>query len=475
MSKYFYNNQTPIYRTSDLKKSITLDTSNNQLIIQNTNIPKTIIINSEEFSNGTQTLPYTQMYENINAVDACVYPPTSSNVLTVNNEINITNGTQTSTFNNNSINLSSTAVPIPLSIIIQADTTPLIKPQFVITDNTTYACGIEIGSDLNGVFSANFSSGEVAYFEPNKFTMRNNPIASSATTDIEITNSNITIQDLNQPTNRSWLADAGSLTINDGSSSTSYIDAGTATFTATGSGQFISASPYIITFNNGVVSPAIGLNGANQLLVQATSSGIVLDSGASNTLIGDTSNSSNKTQIIVNDTHREIDLNATDILSNAGSGTYVMPIQFTNKFSSSYDYNSGGSWQMVRDNKMNLPNELLTVTGGYNVWKMDFALNCYNMTTQSDKAYAMYVVFLDNVGNPFQTWLFNNNTPYTTYKNSSSYGNTSSQIENFVYTDYVDFSGATGSPITIQLWRFGDNNCQTDFNWLLTLSKTNLV
>jgi hypothetical protein len=476
MSKYFYNNQTPIYRTPDLTKSITLDTSNNQLIIKNTNIPKTIIINSEEFSNGTQTLPYVQMYENINAVEACVYPPTASNILTVNNEINITNGTQTSTFTNNSINLTSTAVPTPLSILIQADTTPLIKPQFVITDNTTYASGIELGDDLNGVFSANFSSGEVAYFEPAKFTMRNNPIASSATTDTEITNSNITIQDLNQPTNRSLVADAGSMTINDGTSATSYVDAGTATFTYTGSGQYSQITPTSLTFNNLSVAPFININGVNQLSIEGNGApGVVVNTGAGNFLAGDINNTSNKTQIIVNDTHREIDLNATDILSNAGSGTYIMPIQFTNKFSSSYDYNSAGSWQMVRDNTMNLPNELLTVTGGYNVWKMDFALNCYNMTTQSDKAYGMYVVFLDSASNPFQTWLFNNNTPYTTYKNSSSYGNTSSQIENFVYTDYVDFSGASGSPITIQLWRYGDNTCQTDFNWLLTLSKTNLV
>jgi len=477
MSKLFYDSQTPIYRNSDKTRTITLDNSNNQLIITNTNIPKTIIINSEEFSNGVQTLPYTQMYSKINAVEACVYPPTSSNILTVNNQLNVTNGTQTATINNNSINLSSTASPTPLSILLQADTTALIKPQFVITDNTTYASGIEIGDDLNGVFSANFVTGDVAYFEPNKFTLRNNPVATSATTDSEITSSNITIQDLNGAGTRSWVSNAESLSINDGVSSTSYIIAGSATFTATGSGQYTQLTTTSLTFNNVAVSPFININGSNQLTIESNGApGVVVNTAGGNFLAGDVNDVSNKTKLILNDTHKEIDLNAVDILSNGGSGSsYIMPIQFTNKFNNSYDYNSAGSWQMVRDNNMNLPNELLTLTGGYNVWKMDFAINCYNMTTQSDKAYAMYIIFLDNVGTPFQTWAFNNSTPYTTYKNSSSYGNTSSQIENFVYTDYVDFTGASGGPITIQLWRYGDNTCQTDFNWLLTLSKTNLV
>ena len=91
MSKYFYNNQTPIYRSPDLTKSITLDTSNNQLIIQNTTIPKTIIINSEEFSNGTQTLPYVQMYTKINAVEAAVFPAPNSTTLQVQDTILLTN------------------------------------------------------------------------------------------------------------------------------------------------------------------------------------------------------------------------------------------------------------------------------------------------------------------------------------------------------------------------------------------------
>jgi len=106
MSQVFYDNQKPIYRNTAGTTSVTLDNENNQIIITDTTIPKTIIIDSQQFSNGVQTLPYVQMYENINAVEACVFPPVSTSILAVNNEVRVqdlsgnvgrfrTNGTDT--------------------------------------------------------------------------------------------------------------------------------------------------------------------------------------------------------------------------------------------------------------------------------------------------------------------------------------------------------------------------------------------
>ena len=100
-----------------------------------TNTLKQIKINSQEFSNGVQTLPYVQMYEKINAVNACVYPPPDSTTLQVNNKIDVVGTTTT-------------------EIIIQADTTPTIPVNIVATDNATYSSGLAIDK----LFSANISA-----------------------------------------------------------------------------------------------------------------------------------------------------------------------------------------------------------------------------------------------------------------------------------------------------------------------------
>jgi hypothetical protein len=124
---------------------------------------------------------------------------------------------------------------------------------------------------------------------------------------------------------------------------------------------------------------------------------------------------------------------------------------------------------------MTIPYEILTQTT-YNTWKIDFAINCPGMTSQGDKEYAMYIEFQDTAGTTFNSFLFNLTTPYTIYKNASTFSNsTYSNIENYILTDYIDFSGFSGSDLTIHFYRYGDSSCITDFSWLLSLSKNNLV
>jgi hypothetical protein len=246
-----------------------------------------------------------------------------------------------------------------------------------------------------------------------------------------------------------------------------------------------------LEFYNGLVTPYIELNSGNQLWI-ANSPGYStnIEAFISQVSIGDINNNGNYTKLLVDDGNRKIELNAVDIVSNIGTNagsSYTLPIQFTNKASGSYSYPPGSGsvnqWEMVYFNTMNIPLELLT-TSGYSTWKMDFAINCWNMTNQSDKAYAMYIEIRDvGTGNDYQGFLFNQNTPYTTYKNGSGYSyNSYSQIENYIYTDYFDFNNPiSGSgppiatPLEIRLWRYADNNMTCDFNWLLTLSKNNLV
>jgi len=129
MSNYFFDGIIPNYRNNNNTTNIKLDTANNQITIENTNINKTITINSEEFSNGIQTLPYTQMYAKINAVEACIYPPTSSNILTVNDTIILDNGSGSiDTITTNTITLSGAGIGGPTNTVSQGDMT--------IQDNT---------------------------------------------------------------------------------------------------------------------------------------------------------------------------------------------------------------------------------------------------------------------------------------------------------------------------------------------------
>lgn len=404
-----------------------------------------------------------------------------TNVITLDpstNVIQVTKNSQTSTFDNNSLSISSTAAT-PVSILLQGDTSPSLPAQFVVTDNTTTACGIQLGATANGVFAANFSTGQIGLFEGPKLTYRDNSDPLLATTDTEVTASQIKIQDLNGSGTRVWTADAGSINIFDGTSLNTYIDAGDATFTATGTGEYTEITPSKINFNNGTTTPYIELNSSNQLWINNDNTyPIILNSTNSQITVGDVGNAGNFTRIAVDDTTRTNEINSVDIKSSCGSGSYyTMPIQFTNKANSSYSYTNNNTWQMVFSGSMSIPLEQLTLTNGYTTWKMDFAMNCWNCTVQSDKAYAMYIEIRDvnGTGNDYSGFLFNQNTPYTTYKNSSSYSATNTQIENYVYTDYYDFSGATGSPLEIRLWRYADNTMSCEFSWLVTLSKNNLV
>jgi hypothetical protein len=238
-----------------------------------------------------------------------------------------------------------------------------------------------------------------------------------------------------------------------------------------------------LEFNNGLVTPYIELNSGNQLWI-ANSPGYStnIEAFISQVSIGDINNNGNYTKLLVDDGNRKIELNAVDIVSNIGTNagsSYTLPIQFTNKASGSYSYPPpGNQWEMVYFNTMNIPLELLT-TSGYNIWKMDFAMNCTSMTNQNDEAYAMYIEIRNvHAGNDYPGFLFKQGTPFTTHRNKSTYNFTSFDSQNYCYTDYFDFNNPSppiSSELEIRLWRFANSNMSCDFNWLLTLSKTNLV
>ena len=128
-SKTYLDGQTPVWRTLNSSQSITIDPINENIVIENTSIPKKIIINPIEFSNGTQVLPYTQLYEKINAVNAAVYPAPNSNTIQVNDTLFLDNGSgSTTTLDVSALTLNGSGIGGPTNTVTQGDMT--------ITDNT---------------------------------------------------------------------------------------------------------------------------------------------------------------------------------------------------------------------------------------------------------------------------------------------------------------------------------------------------
>ena len=100
MSDYFLDGQIPSYRSSDLTKSVKIDPDSNSIIINDTTSNKTLNINSQQLSNGTQTLIFSDIYTTVNKTPAITYPPSNANTLNINNSIVLTNGTITNTLSN---------------------------------------------------------------------------------------------------------------------------------------------------------------------------------------------------------------------------------------------------------------------------------------------------------------------------------------------------------------------------------------
>jgi hypothetical protein len=198
---------------------------------------------------------------------------------------------------------------------------------------------------------------------------------------------------------------------------------------------------------------------------------VAIDSSNGVALIGDCNQNSNKTQISVNDGHREIDLNCVDILTaQLGTQFSVLSPNYTSIRQHSIYYSGGNTWQIVDTYNFNIPDYTFSQSPNQQ-WKYEFFINCYNMDNQSDKQRAIYIEILDSNGHSFTSYCFNNNTPFTRFNNNSAYPN---QSENYGFTDFIDLNGISGSPLTINLWWYGDSQLNCEFLYNFNISKTNV-
>jgi len=86
-----YDFQTPKY-TSPAGKFIKLDTVNNQIEINDPTVPKQILINTTEISNGVQNINFVNLYEKLDAIQATVYPHPDSTTVQINERVLLDGG-----------------------------------------------------------------------------------------------------------------------------------------------------------------------------------------------------------------------------------------------------------------------------------------------------------------------------------------------------------------------------------------------
>ena len=228
------------------------------------------------------------------------------------------------------------------------------------------------------------------------------------------------------------------------------------------------------------------------------------NTGTSFTITGDTSLTANITDDInLTSITKSITLTAEDNLSlvssalgninldapNINSYSYAMPICFTRERVDTFTYNLGGgspqTFENVYTTNFNLPYQFVSDTpqSGYfsSIWKIDVALNCYNSSNLGDKGLAFYIAFEDQSSNIYLPQAYNDITPHAKWQNPSTYNNGSwNNFQNFNWTDLIDLSALSGTgsgnvPFNMRLWCAGDTNFSTNFNLVVTLTRTNLI
>ena len=177
-----------------------------------------------------------------------------------------------------------------------------------------------------------------------------------------------------------------------------------------------------------------------------------------------------------------INLNAWNINCN----NYSMPICFTGSIlADNFNYGSGGqNFENVYSFHYPIPYQFIcdSPPSGYtsNIWKIEFALNCYDCSNTGDKGVALYIQFQDMNSNIYMPLTYNQDTPYAVWQNPAMFSGAHSQFQNFNWTDYVDFSSMVGTgsgnvPLTVSLYWAGDGGTSNKFNLCITLTRTNLL
>jgi hypothetical protein len=169
---------------------------------------------------------------------------------------------------------------------------------------------------------------------------------------------------------------------------------------------------------------------------------------------------------------------------NINSYGWAMPICLNLFDQNSYNYGAGGQvLQDVYQVAFNLPNQFFcnVPQSGYTAtrWQINFDLNQFNMSDNSDKGFAMCFELWDSNSNIYSPFLYNQLTPFCRWNNSSQWSNGSfNNFSSVNWCDYVDLGAMAGtfdSNLTLHLFVAGNNPFTADFKMKMGLTRINRI
>ncbi|NBU05618.1 MAG: hypothetical protein EBT39_04640 [Sphingobacteriia bacterium] len=234
-------------------------------------------------------------------------------------------------------------------------------------------------------------------------------------------------------------------------------------------------TPSTLTFNTVSVPSVISNTGGYDLTVQSSNQ-LILTAGTGALGINAGTNVS-----LNPDPNGTISLDGV----NVNSFGYAMPICFTRQRTDTFTYTFGGqNFENVYQTSCQIPQQFISNTpiSGYTstFWKIEFALNCSQFSNPTDKGMGIYIDFIDAASNVYTPITYNATTPYSADQKIFGYNAGVGNYFPFNYTDYVDFAGlfntATANfPLDVRINFAADSGLSTQFNMLITLTRTNLI
>jgi hypothetical protein len=172
---------------------------------------------------------------------------------------------------------------------------------------------------------------------------------------------------------------------------------------------------------------------------------------------------------------------------NVNSNSFSMPICFTRQRTDNFSYSTGGqNFDLIYQTGFNIPQQFVSISPMVipltsTNWKIDFAFNMFQVSNMADKGMGIYIDFLDSQGNIYTPITYNANTPFSIDRKDFGYnsGGNGPYIP-INWNDYVDLAALYNTstnnfPFDMRIWFAADGSISSNFNMLLTLTRTNLI
>jgi len=172
--------------------------------------------------------------------------------------------------------------------------------------------------------------------------------------------------------------------------------------------------------------------------------------------------------------------------ANVNSFGYANPICFTRQRTDAFSYSLAGQiFEMVYQTSCQIPQNFVSnaplPSYTSSIWKIEFALNCFNFSNPTDKGIGIYIDFIDTATNVYTPIIYNATTPYSADQKNFGYSSgAGNPYFSFNYTDYVDFAllyntATANFPLDVRINFAGDAVLTSNFNMVVSLTRTNLI